>query len=220
MQLRLSQGNVASWLIVPDHFILVGFFCLLLLLFLAEWLLENEKGVFVVEKNKIHKLTLLALMIALDVVLSPLMRIEGMAPMSSVMNIIAGVLLGPIYGTVMALVCALIRMTMLGIPPLALTGAVFGAFFAGLFYRLGKKLIWSMLGEVVGTGIIGSLLSYPVMVWFTGSQNELYWLIYTPRFVGATLIGSVIAFVVLVKLKETAIFKRWQRLFSSERMFG
>ena len=24
----------------------VGFFCLLLLLFLAEWLLENEKGVF------------------------------------------------------------------------------------------------------------------------------------------------------------------------------
>ena len=172
------------------------------------------------EKNKIHKLTLLALMIALDVVLSPLMRIEGMAPMSSVMNIIAGVLLGPIDGTVMALVCALIRMTMLGIPPLALTGAVFGAFFAGLFYRLGKKLIWSMLGEVVGTGIIGSLLSYPVMVWFTGSQNELYWLIYTPRFVGATLIGSVIAFVVLVKLKETAIFKRWQRLFSSERMFG
>lgn len=91
------------------------------------------------EKNKIHKLTLLALMIALDVVLSPLMRIEGMAPMSSVMNIIAGVLLGPIYGTVMALVCALIRMTMLGIPPLALTGAVFGAFFAGLFYRLGKN---------------------------------------------------------------------------------
>lgn len=77
-----------------------------------------------------------------------------------------------------------------------------------------------MLGEVVGTGIIGSLLSYPVMVWFTGSQNELYWLIYTPRFVGATLIGSAIAFVVLVKLQETAIFKRWQRLFSSERMFG
>lgn len=172
------------------------------------------------EKSKIHKLTLLALMIALDVVLSPLMRIEGMAPMSSVMNIIAGVLLGPFYGTVMALVCALIRMTMLGIPPLALTGAVFGAFFAGLFYRLGGRLIWSMLGEIVGTGIIGSLLSYPVMVWFTGSQSELYWLIYTPRFVGATLIGSAIAFVVLVKLQETTIFKRWQRLFSSERMFG
>lgn len=36
-------------------------------------------------------------------------------------------------------------MTFLGIPPLALTGAVFGAFFAGLFYQWGQKLGWSML---------------------------------------------------------------------------
>ncbi|HAP5652267.1 TPA: energy coupling factor transporter S component ThiW [Enterococcus faecalis] len=136
------------------------------------------------EKNRIHRVTLLALMIAMDVVLSPLMRIEGMAPMSSVMNIIAGVLLGPLYGTLMALVCGLIRMTFLGIPPLALTGAVFG-----------------------------SLLSYPVMVWFTGSKQNFYWFIYTPRFIGATLIGSVIAWLVLVKLKETRVFKQTQELF-------
>ena len=76
-------------------------------------------------------------MIAMDVVLSPLMRIEEW-PMSSVMNIIAGVLLGPLYGTLMALVCGLIRMTFLGIPPLALTGAVL-ARFAGLFYQWGQN---------------------------------------------------------------------------------
>lgn len=168
------------------------------------------------EKNRIHKLILLSLMIALDVVLSPLLRIEGMAPMSSVMNIIAGVLLGPVYGTLMAFVCGIIRMLLMGIPPLALTGAVFGAFFAGLFYRLSGKIIGSMIGEIIGTGLIGSLLSYPVMVWFTGSQQELYWFIYTPRFIGATLIGSVIAFLVLVKLKETSIFKKSQRLFWEE----
>ncbi|API90214.1 energy coupling factor transporter S component ThiW [Marinilactibacillus sp. 15R] len=155
-------------------------------------------------------------MIALDVVLSPLLRIEGMAPMSSVMNIIAGVLLGPVYGTLMAFVCGIIRMLLMGIPPLALTGAVFGAFFAGLFYRWSGKIIGSMIGEIIGTGLIGSLLSYPVMVWFTGSQQELYWFIYTPRFIGATLIGSVIAFLVLVKLKETSIFKKSQRLFWEE----
>ena len=165
------------------------------------------------EKNLIHRVTLLALMIAMDVVLSPLMRIEGMAPMSSVMNIIAGVLLGPLYGTLMALVCGLIRMTFLGIPPLALTGAVFGAFFAGLFYQWGQKLGWSMLGEIFGTCIIGSLLSYPVIVWFTGSKQNFYWFIYTPRFIGATLIGSVIAWLVLVKLKETRVFKQTQELF-------
>jgi energy coupling factor transporter S component ThiW len=42
--------------------------------------------------QKLQKLTYLAMMIALDVVLSPLFRIEGMAPMSSVMNVLAGVL--------------------------------------------------------------------------------------------------------------------------------
>ena len=88
-------------------------------------------------------------MIAMDVVLSPLMRIEGMAPMSSVMNIIAGVLLGPLYGTLMALVCGLIRMTFLGIPPLALTGAVL-ARFCWFILSMGTKLGWSMLGEILG----------------------------------------------------------------------
>ncbi|MFY1069029.1 energy coupling factor transporter S component ThiW [Candidatus Enterococcus leclercqii] len=166
------------------------------------------------QANKIQKITLLALMIALDVVLSPIMRIEGMAPMSSVINIIAGVLLGPFYATVMAAICGVIRMTMLGIPPLALTGAVFGAFFAGWGYRLTGGRIWgSMIGEVIGTGIIGSILSYPVMVWFTGSDQGLYWFIYTPRFIGATIIGSAIAFFVLFKLKETRVFKRVQALF-------
>ena len=67
----------------------------------------------------IQKLTIVAVMIGLDVILSPIFRIEGMAPMSSVMNIIAGVFLGPLYAVVMAFVTGIIRMLILGIPPLA-----------------------------------------------------------------------------------------------------
>lgn len=85
--------------------------------------------------NKVQKMTILAMMIAMDVVLSPLFRVEGIAPMSSVMNVIAAVLMGPIYGTVMALACGILRMILFGIPPLALTGAVFGAFLAGVGYK-------------------------------------------------------------------------------------
>ena len=81
-------------------------------------------------QNRVKRLAILAMMIALDVVLSPLFRIEGMAPMSSVVNIVAAVVMGPLYATVMAFACALLRMTLLGIPPLALTGAVFGALLA------------------------------------------------------------------------------------------
>lgn len=46
---------------------------------------------------QVHKLTILSMMIALDVVLTPIFRIEGMAPMSSVVNILAGIMMGPAW---------------------------------------------------------------------------------------------------------------------------
>ena len=165
--------------------------------------------------SRIKKITLVALMIAIDVVLSPIFRVEGMAPMSSVINVIAALLLGPVYGTVMAVMCGIIRMLLMGIPPLALTGAVFGALLAGLFYRWGHKVWYAMLGEIIGTGIIGSLLSYPVMAWFTGSNSKLYLFVYTPRFFGAAVIGSVVAYLILLKLAKIKPFTEAQKLFWS-----
>ncbi|MBD9366675.1 energy coupling factor transporter S component ThiW [Leuconostoc mesenteroides] len=162
---------------------------------------------------KLTKIMVVTIMIALDIVLSPIFRIEGMAPMSSVMNIIAGVILGPVYAVVMAVVAGIIRMLMLGIPPLALTGSIFGSFGAGILYKYGRNMYWSMFGEFLGTGIVGSLISVPVMVWFTGQQQNLYWFVYTPRFVGATIIGSVIAYFVLVNLLKINSFKEIQRMF-------
>ncbi|MBO1304672.1 energy coupling factor transporter S component ThiW [Enterococcus sp. 669A] len=165
------------------------------------------------QRAKLQKMMLLAMMIALDVVLSPLFRVEGMAPMSSVMNVLAGGLLGPVYGTAMALCCGVIRMVLLGMPPLALTGAVFGAFLAGLLYRMTGSIYGSMIGEIIGTGIIGSLLSYPMMVFLTGSQQGLYWIIYTPRFIGAALIGSFVALFVWKLICRVPVFIRCQQLF-------
>ncbi|WP_424321015.1 energy coupling factor transporter S component ThiW [Lacticaseibacillus chiayiensis] len=164
-------------------------------------------------QNHVKRLAMLAMMIALDVVLSPLFRVEGMAPMSSVINVIAAVVMGPLYATVMAVACAILRMTLLGIPPLALTGAVFGALLAGIGYRLGRQNWWAAIGEIIGTGLIGSLLSYPVMVWFTGSNQSLYWFVYTPRFLGASIVGSLIALFVLYELERNGFTKRLQKIF-------
>lgn len=77
------------------------------------------------QNSSIKKITLVALMIAIDVVLSPIFRVEGMAPMSSVINVIAALLLGPVYATVMAVMCGVIRMLLMGIPPLALNWCSF-----------------------------------------------------------------------------------------------
>ena len=170
-------------------------------------------------ESKLKKLTILSMMIALDVVLSPLFRIEGMAPMSSVMNVIAAVSLGPFYATIMAFVCGILRITLLGIPPLALTGAVFGAFLAGIFYQIKASNWLAAFGEIIGTGLLGSLLSYPVMVWFTGSTNGLFWFVYTPRFFGGAISGYFIALFVLVKLDKIGVFQKVKTLFRSSAIY-
>lgn len=163
--------------------------------------------------KRTHKLTILSMMISIDFVLSPLFRIEGMAPMSSVVNIVGAVLMGPIYATIMAFSCGLLRMILLGIPPLALTGAVFGAFLAGCFYRHRQIIIYAIIGEILGTGIIGSLLSYPIMVLFTGSRTELFWFIYTPRFIGASIIGGLTAYLLINKLQKFQLIQQIEALF-------
>ena len=81
-------------------------------------------------KNKhAAKLVFLAMMVALGVVISPILRVEGMCPMAHFINVTCAVMLGPWYAFVCALAIGIIRMTCMGIPPLALTGAVFGAFY-------------------------------------------------------------------------------------------
>ena len=113
-------------------------------------------------KTDILRMTMLAMMVAIGVVISPILRIEGMCPMAHLINITCAVFMGPWYSLLCATLIGIIRMSFMGIPPLALTGAVFGAFLSGVLYRASKGKLWcAVLGEVIGTGIIGSIISYP-----------------------------------------------------------
>lgn len=158
------------------------------------------------------KLTYLALMIALDFVLTSMFRIEGMAPMSSVMNILAVYVMSSRYAVAMAVICACLRMLLLGVPILALTGSFFGVVLAAIFYKVTKHWISAIVGEMIGTGLIAALVSYPAMmltkVNFTGE-----WFMYMPRFFGATLIAMVIVCLVYPKLKNISIIKRMKTTF-------
>ena len=153
--------------------------------------------------KKLIKMTVLAMLIALGVIISPLLRVEGMCPMAHFINIVCSVFLGPWYSLLCALLIGIIRMTMMGIPPIALTGAIFGAFLSGVFYRMSKgNLLFAVLGEIIGTGFIGAVLSYPVMSILWGREG-LSWLFYIPSFVCGTLIGGSIAFAFLKKLSAS-----------------
>ena len=131
-------------------------------------------------KKGLLKMVVLSMLVALGVVISPILRVEGMCPMAHFINIVCSVFLGPWYSLLCATLIGIIRMITMGIPPLALTGAVFGAFLSGVFYRISKgKLICAVLGEVIGTGIIGAIVSYPVMTFIWGREG-LSWLFYVP----------------------------------------
>lgn len=169
------------------------------------------------KKSKgILKTVVLSMLIALGVVISPILRFEGMCPMAHFINIVCSVLLGPWYSLLCATLIGIIRMAIMGIPPIALTGAIFGAYLSGVFYRMSKgKILFAVLGEIIGTGIIGAVLSYPVMTVFWGKEG-LSWMFYVPSFICGTLIGGSIAFVFLRKLSNTGMLSKFQIMLSEK----
>lgn len=162
------------------------------------------------------KMIVLSMLVALGVVISPILRVEGMCPMAHFINIVCSVFLGPWYSLLCATLIGIIRMATMGIPPIALTGAIFGAFLSGVFYRLSKgKIIFAVLGEIIGTGIIGAILSYPVMTFLWGKEG-LSWLFYVPSFICGTLIGGSIAYVFLRKFAGNGMLAKIQNMLASQ----
>ena len=131
------------------------------------------------------RLTVLSMLVALGVVISPILRVEGMCPMAHFINIICSVFLGPWYSLLCATLIGIIRMATMGIPPIALTGAVFGAFLSG------------------------AVMSYPVMTLLWGKEG-LSWLFYVPSFICGTLIGGSIAYVFLRKIASNGMLTKIQ----------
>ena len=176
----------------------------------------RKEEILMKNSRKVLKMVVLAMMVALGVVISPILRVEGMCPMAHFINVVCSVLLGPWYSLLCATLIGVIRMATMGIPPLALTGAVFGAFLSGVLYRLSKgKIIFAVLGEIIGTGIIGAIVSYPVMTFIWGKEG-LTWLFYVPSFICGTLIGGSIAYAFLRKLADNGMLTSIQNTLDTK----
>ncbi len=163
------------------------------------------------KENHVLRMIFLSMLVGLGVVISPILRIEGMCPMAHLINITCSVFMGPWYSLLCASLIGILRMVLMGIPPLALTGAVFGAVLSGILYRAAKGRLWAaVLGEIIGTGIIGAVASYPVMEIFYG-RTGLSWMYYVPLFISGTLIGGSLAYVLLTMLARNGALREFQQ---------
>lgn len=158
---------------------------------------------------KIKKLTIAAMLAAVAVVGSlisvPVLGAKC-APVQHIVNVVCAIVLGPFYGVSVAFVASLIR-NLLGLGTLlAFPGSMCGALLAGLLYYFLKKTPFAYIGEVVGTAIIGGMLAYPVALLFMGNKAAALFTFVVP-FAISTVVGTIIAAVVMEILKKTGLLK-------------
>lgn len=168
-------------------------------------------------KINIKKLAVAGMMTALGVILSTFYIPVGVSkcfPMQHLLNVLAGVFLGPYYALGFAFCTALIRNILGTGSLLAFPGSMVGAFCCGMLYRYTKKLPVAVAGEVTGTGILGGMLCYPVAKFLLGNGEAALFTYVLPFFI-STLGGSLLATVLLVILQRSGATSYLNRMMDN-----
>ena len=164
------------------------------------------KGVITMQNTR--KLAISGLLAAVGVAASTLYIPIGAAkcfPIQSMINILAGVLLGPFYAVGIAFTTSTLRIFLGTGTLLAYPGSMIGAFCCGMLYKHYKKLPLAYLGEVVGTGILGAIAAYPIVTLILSKQAALF--TYVIPFVISSFAGSTISIFIVGILLRMKIIK-------------
>lgn len=161
------------------------------------------------QHETLKKLVTGALLVAIILVLSGFYIPVGASkcfPVQSLINVIAGVLLGPWWAVAVAFAASLLRNIMGTGTLMAFPGSMVGAYLAGLLYRAVKgsgmtKTIAACAGEIIGTGILGAMIACPIAIFIMGKEAAIF--TYVIPFIVSAIGGAVIAAVMVIILEKT-----------------
>ena len=149
--------------------------------------------------KRTHKLTLTAMMIAIGTISSNLFYIPigftKVFPVQHFLNVLSAVLLGPYYAVAQAFGVSLLRNLMGTGSLFAFPGSMVGALLSSLLFWKTRKLYLAFIGEVIGTGILGAILSYPIATLLLGQKATLFGFI--PLFIFSSFAGALLGFIIL-----------------------
>lgn len=160
-------------------------------------------------KFNVRQLTIAALFVAIGVALSTFSIPIGASrcfPIQHFINVLAGIILGPIPALLCAFCTSLIRVFLGTGTLLAFPGSMIGAFLCGLAYRQSQKIWAACLGEVVGTGIIGAICAYPVSAFLLGREAALFGLVLP--FSLSSGVGALAGAAIIYGLKKSNLLER------------
>lgn len=168
------------------------------------------------KQEHLKKLVTSALLVAVIIALSGFYIPVGASkcfPIQHMVNVLAAVLLGPWWGVAIAFAASLIRNLMGTGSLMAFPGSMVGALCCGLMFKATKKYIPTYLAEVVGTGVLGGLLAFPVAALLMGNKEAALFTYVLP-FLVSTAGGTIIAAILITALDKTKVLGHMRQMLT------
>ncbi len=131
-------------------------------------------------------------------------------PIQHAVNVMAAVTLGPVGAVIIAFLTALIRILTGTGSLLAFPGGMIGACLAGLMFKRFGKIWLAGMGELIGTGLVASLLAVPYAKILMGTATTAFF--FFPSFFISSASGMLIGIILAARLQKAGVLNRMKQI--------
>lgn len=157
-----------------------------------------------------QKIALAALFVALKMIggqfAVPLPTGTRVSFIPDFVNILAGVLIGPVYAFASSFISSVIRVALGTATPFTFV-VVQGSLLVALAFKYTKNIQLAAIADILGVVLVGGLIGWPVAVYLLGREAGplTYVLSFAPGAISGSILGAVFLNVPVIK---NALFEK------------